>query len=502
MQKFQNLIYRVFDILRKDIGFSDKLNMFMVLNWILFLKIIDHIDYQRQQEAILTNEEFSPLIEAPYRWRDWATKEEFAGDELISFIKNDNTLLPDGSRGFGLFTYLRNLQIVNSSNSHKITISRIFQGIVNCPASGYIFRDVINLINNIQFTSPEDVNEVSQLYESMLEEIYYSAGYFGCFYTPQALTRIMVTVVNPKLGENLLDPACGTAGFLVESHKHLKEQCKITQDWEILRSSNLAGEDKEPFACLLAQLNLMLHGLEYPNINLVNSLHRSLPDISDEQKVDIIITNPPFGGVVNEGIQTNFTWQTRDSTLLFIQLIMHLLKDKPSSRAAIIVPNGFLFGNGITSKIKKHLLENFNLHTILRLPNGVFSPAGILTSILFFDRSKSTEEIWYYELPLPEGRKAYSKKNPLRYEDFSNFLTWYYQRTENEYAWKVLTKDIIKQDDCQNLAINLNIKRPQKSEDKFEYLSPQDIINEIIDNESELINLMLEIKQIMLEVDT
>lgn len=503
MQKFNNFINRVFDILRKDRGFNDKLDMLMALSWILFLKIIDDIDYQREQEAILMDEEFSPLIEAPYRWCNWATKEEFAGYELISFIKNDDILLPDGNRGRGLFAYLRNLQIANSPNSHQVTISKIFQGIVNYPTNGYILRDVLNQVNDIHFTSKEDTNEVSELYESILEEIHHSTFDFGCFYTPQAIVRAIVAATSPKLGETVLDPACGTAGFLIESYKHLKEQCKTTQDWEILRSSNLAGEDKEPSACLLAQLNFMLHTSEYPNINLVNSLHRLLPDISDEQKVDIIITNPPFGAVVDEGIQTNFTWQTRDSNLLFIQLIMHLLKGKPSSRAAIIVPNGFLFGDGITSKIKKHLLDNFNLHTILRLPIGIFSPYTVIpTNILFFDRSKSTDEIWYYELPLPEGRKTYSKRNPLRYEDFSNFLTWYYQRTENKYAWKVLVKDVIKQDKYKNLIIDLDIKRPQKSEEKFEYLNPQDIINNIINNESEVINLMLEIKQIMLEVDT
>ncbi len=498
-QRLSSIVKSCRDIMRKDKGLNGDLDRLPMLTWIMFLKFLDDMEQIREQEAKMAGKRFRRAIEPPYRWRDWAAKEDgITGDELISFVNNEEAVRPDGTKGAGLFAYLRGLQGANGGDRRDV-IATVFKGTINRMINGYLLRDVINKLNGIHFTSSEEIHTLGHLYESMLKEMRDAAGDSGEFYTPRPVVRFMVEVIDPRLGETVLDPACGTGGFLVESFSHLEKQCKTVEDREIVQTKSIFGGEAKPLPYLLAEMNLLLHGLESPKIDPLNSLRFPLREIGDKDRVDIILTNPPFGGEEERGILSNFPEdkQTAETTLLFLQLIMRKLRRQPKpGRAGIVVPNGTLFGDGVCARIKEELLKEFNLHTIVRLPNGVFAPyTSIPTNLLFFDRSGPTEEIWYYEQPLPEGRKNYTKTQPIQYEEFSGCLAWQGKREENERAWKVRTKDVLKYDESGNLiSVNLDIKNPASKQD-FEHLPPEQLADDILDKERRIAEIMMEIKQ-------
>ena len=493
-QQLGSIVKSARDIMRKDKGLNGDLDRLPMLTWIMFLKFLDDIEQIREQEAALAGKKFRPAVEPPYRWRDWAAKEAgISGDELIAFVNNDEAVRPDGTREAGLFAYLRSLQGANGSDRRDV-IATVFKGTINRMINGYLLRDVVNKVNGIHFTSSEEIHTLGHLYESMLKEMRDAAGDSGEFYTPRAVVRFMVEVTDPRLGETVLDPACGTGGFLVEAYSHLEKQCRTVQDREILQTRSLSGGEAKSLPYLLAQMNLLLHGLESPQIDPGNSLRFPLKEIGDKDRVDIILTNPPFGGEEERGILGNFPEdkQTSETALLFLQLIMRKLKRPPKpGRVGIVVPNGTLFGDGVCARIKEELLKEFTLHTIVRLPNGVFAPyTSIPTNLLFFDRSGPTKEIWYYEQPLPEGRKQYTKTQPLQFEEFAGCLAWWKNREENERAWKVRATDILKN------GCNLDIKNPNGKQD-FEHLPPERLAEDILKKEQRIAEIMTEIKRIL-----
>jgi type I restriction enzyme M protein len=443
-QRLGSLVKSARDIMRKDKGLNGDLDRLPMLTWILFLKFLDDIELIREEKAKMAKQRHRPAIEAPYRWRDWAAKEDgITGPELIAFTNQEEAKLPGGGKGTGLLTYLRGLQTTNGDR--RDVIAAVFLGVTNRMESGYLLRDVINKVNGIHFNSTEEIHTLGHLYESMLKEMRDAAGDSGEFYTPRPVIRFMVEVTNPRLGETILDPACGTAGFLVESFRHLEKQCKTVQDRRVLQDKSIFGGEAKSLPYMLAQMNMVLHGLESPQINRGNSLTQKIADIGDKDRVDIILTNPPFGGEEERGIRDNFPgdMQTAETALLFLQLIMRKLRRQGSGsstggRAGVVVPNGMLFGDGVCARIKEALLKEFDLHTIVRLPNGVFAPyTSIPTNLLFFSRSGPTKEIWFYEQPLPEGRKQYTKTQPLQYEEFADCIKWWTKRKENDRAWKV-----------------------------------------------------------------
>lgn len=500
-QQLGSLIKSSRDIMRKDKGLSGDLDRLPMLTWIMFLKFLDDLEQMREHEATMTRKKFRPAIESPYRWRDWAAKEDgITGDELISFINNEEAMRPDGTKGPGLFAYLRSLQGSNGGDRRDV-IATVFKGITNRMISGYLLRDIINKINGIHFSSSDEIHTLSHLYESMLKEMRDSAGDSGEFYTPRPVVRFMVEVLDPKLGETVLDPACGTGGFLVEAYNHLEKQCKTVEDRRTLQTRSIIGGEAKPLPYLLAQMNLLLHGLESPQIDPLNSLRFPLREIGDKDRVNIILTNPPFGGEEERGILGNFPEdkQTAETALLFLQLIMRKLKRHPKpGRAGVVVPNGTLFGDGVCARIKEELLKEFNLHTIVRLPNGIFAPyTSIPTNLLFFDRSGPTKEIWYYELPLPEGRKQYTKTQSLQYEEFADCLTWWKNRSENDRAWKAQAEGVLKYDEMRNLiSANLDIKNPNNKKD-FEHMPPEQLVEDILKKEQRIIEIIAEIKQVL-----
>ncbi|MDF0675421.1 MAG: class I SAM-dependent DNA methyltransferase [Nitrospira sp.] len=459
-QQLGSLIKSARDIMRKDKGLNGDLDRLPMLTWIMFLKFLDDLEQIRETDMKLAGKRFRPAIESPYRWRDWAAKPDgITGDELIKFVNNDEAIGPDGKKGPGLFSYLRSLQGANGGDSRDV-IATVFRGTINRMINGYLLRDVVNKVNG----------------------------------TPRAVVRFMVAVTDPRLGETVLDPACGTGGFLVEAFEHLRKQCRRTEHHAVLQTESLLGGEAKPLPYLLAQMNLLLHGLETPQIDSLNSLRFPLKEIGDKDRVDIILTNPPFGGEEERGILSNFPEdkQTSETTLLFLQLIMRKLRRLPKpGRAGIVVPNGTLFGDGVCARIKEELLKDFNLHTIVRLPNGVFAPyTGIPTNLTFFDRSSPTKHVWYYEQPLPEGRKNYTKTQPIQFEEFADCIAWWNKRKENDRAWKVPAADILKN------GCNLDIKNPRGKVD-LEHLPPEQLADDILKKELRIAEIMGEIKALL-----
>jgi type I restriction enzyme M protein len=310
-----------------------------------------------------------------------------------------------------------------------------------------------------------------------------------------------VSAIAPKLGEAVLDPAAGTGGFLVEAFEHLKKQCKKAEDYSRLQKGTLHGIEAKSLPYLLCQMNLLLHGLEYPEIDPGNALRFPLREIGDKDRVDVIMTNPPFGGEEERGILSNFPEdkQTAETALLFLQLIMRKLRrpvgGSKGGRCGMVVPNGVLFGDGVCARIKEELLKDFNLHTIVRLPNGVFAPyTSIPTNLLFFDRSGPTKDIWFYEQPLPEGRKNYTKTQPMQFEEFAPCLEWWNKRKESGSTWKVKAQDVLKYDEKGNLvSVNLDIKNPNAKQD-LEHVPPDQLVESILQKEKRILELMAEIK--------
>jgi type I restriction enzyme M protein len=489
------------DLMRKDKGLNGDLDRLPLLTWIMFLKFLDDLECQREDEAALSGKKFRPAIEPPYRWRDWAINPQgITGDELLAFINQDEAIRPDGTKGPGLFAYLRQLTSANGDDRREV-IATVFKGVDNRMKSGYLLRDVINKVSDIHFTSSEELHTLGALYESMLREMRDAAGDSGEFYTPRAVVRFMVTVADPRLGETVLDPASGTGGFLVEAYNHLAAQVKTVQDRKTVQERSLLGCEPKSLPYLLCQMNLLLHGLNAPQIDPNNALRFKLTEIGERDRVDVILTNPPFGGEEEKGIQGNFPEdrQTAETALLFLQLIMRKLHRQPTgagrpARAAVVVPNGTLFADGVCARIKEELLKNFNLHTIVRLPQGVFAPyTDIPANLLFFDVGGPTREICYYELPLPEGRKKYSKTAPLQYEEFAALLGWWKAREEGPQAWKVNAASIAAN------GYNLDLKNPN-ARVGLEHADPKDLVASMRSHEAEVMRLLGEIEKLVGEV--
>lgn len=443
-------------ILRKDKGLNGDVDRLPLLTWVMFLKFLDDLEIVHEEESDLDGKPYQPIIEAPYRWRDWAAREDgITGDELLAFIGQDTAVRADGNKGKGLFAYLRDLGGQGEKGSQREVVANVFKGIQNRMVSGYLLRDIVNKINGIHFSASEEMHTLSHLYESMLREMRDAAGDAGEFYTPRPVVRFMVHVMDPCLGETVLDPACGTGGFLVEAYDHIAPKVTLPDQRRALQRETLFGQEAKPLPYMLAQMNLLLHGLEAPRIAYGNTLDRRINEIGHSERVDVILTNPPFGGEEEVGVKANFppNMQTAETALLFLQYIMRKLRvagapvpgGKPAARggrAAVVVPNGTLFGDGISAVIKEELLKEFRLHTIVRLPQGVFAPyTDIPANLLFFERGGPTDTIWFYELPLPSsngvGRKKYSKTAPLQFEEFAAALAWWNDRQAGPQAWAV-----------------------------------------------------------------
>ncbi len=439
------LIKTIQDIMRKDVGVDGDAQRISQIVWLLFLKIFD----DKEQEWQLTISGYKSPLQSRFRWSNWAKNAEgITGEELIDFVNNE------------LFPSLKKLATSAGVSARGKVVGSVFEDAYNYMKSGTLLRQVINAIeSDVDFNSSSDRHLFNDIYERILADLQ-SAGNAGEYYTPRAVTQFMVDILNPQLGESVQDPACGTGGFLTCTIEYLKAQLKTTADRITLQDS-IHGVEKKPLPHMLAMTNLMLHGIDVPsNIRHDNTLSRPLKDYGPKDRVDIILTNPPFGGMEEDGIENNFPrkYQTRETADLFMALIMHLLK-RDTGRAAVVLPDGFLFGEGVKTTLKRELLEEFNLHTIVRLPKGVFAPyTSIATNILFFEKGKPTQDVWFFEHPYPEGYKSYSRSKPLTIEEFDHEKAWWggpqrKGRKTTEHAWKISAKDLAARNynlDCKN----------------------------------------------------
>ena len=429
MSNISTVIKSIQDVMRQDSGVDGDAQRISQLTWLLFLKVFD----AQEEELELTRDSYKSPIPEPLRWRNWATDAEgITGDGLLEFVNGQ------------LFPKLKTLPGDAERNPRGFVVRSVFEDAYNYMKSGQLLRQVINKLNAIDFNRQAERHQFNDLYEKILKDLQ-SAGNAGEFYTPRAVTQFMVDQVNPRLGEIVLDPACGTGGFLVCTLEHLRKQVNNEIDQATLQRS-VRGVEKKQLPHMLCTTNMMLHGVEVPSqIAHDNTLTRPLRDYGAADRVDVIITNPPFGGVEEPGTENNFPAdvRTKETADLFLVLIKHLLKNQ--GRGALVLPDGTLFGEGVKSRIKEQLLAECNLHTIVRLPNGVFSPyTGIKTNLLFFTKGQPTKDVWYYEHQYPAGAKNYNKTKPIRIEEFDVEKAWwgseadgFAARVEGEFAWKV-----------------------------------------------------------------
>jgi type I restriction enzyme M protein len=448
MANISGIVKSTRNIMRQDTGTgSDELRI-LQLGWMLFLKIFSDKDKELE---LLQDDYISPIREELH-WDQWAGDDEgMTGDELLTFV--DQNLFPE----------LANIDL-STGNKRALLVHAVFANNYNYMKSGIHLRQVINKLNEIDFNNSKEKQVFGQIYETFLSELQ-SAGTLGEFYTPRAITELLTGLTDPKINEKVLDPACGTGGFLTAALEHLKAKAGAVAEREALQH-NVMGWEYKPLPYLLCNTNLILHDINLPNIRFDDSLAKPLTEYREKDRVNVILTNPPFGGVVSNNNENNFpqTYRTRESADLFLILMIHLLK--AGGRAAIVLPDGSLTGDGVKERIRKKLLEDCNLHTIIRLPNSVFQPyASVATNLLFFTKSEKTKNVWYWEHKLPEGYKAYSKTKPIQLAEFAGLKKWWNKRKANEQAWKVDIKTI------KANGYNLDIKNPHQPKEEKQYSS-------------------------------
>lgn len=459
----------------QDTGLNGDAQRIEQLGWMLFLKIFSDKD----KELELLDDNYTSPIPDEFHWvkekGNWAGDDEgMTGDELLEFVDRK------------LFPALRNID-VSSGNRRALIVREVFEGNNNYMKSGINIRKVLNKLNEIDFNIAKDRHAFGELYETILKGLQ-SAGKSGEFYTPRAITSFITEMINPQLGEKILDPACGTGGYLTCAIEHLKEQANSVEDRKSI-AENVMGWEYKPLPYLLATTNLILHDMEVPNIRFGDALDQPLSNFTEKHRVNAILANPPFGGIVANNNENNFpqNYRTKESADLFLILMIHLLKQ--GGRAGIVLPDGSLTGDGVKQRVRQKLLEECNLHTIIRLPNSVFQPyATVATNLLFFTKGTPTKEVWYYEHRLPEGQKAYNKTKPIQAKEFNPIKKWWNDRKESDIAWKVDIQTIIDRN------YDLDIKNPTKQEEVHEYNSAElmELLHTSFEKSNALLNQLKE----------
>ena len=448
MSNVSAAIKSIQDIMRKDAGVDGDAQRIGQLVWMFFLKILDDKEQELADMAELARTEYRSPVPKKLQWKSWAADPEgMTGEKLFDFIETK------------LFPGLKNCASKGDEKDRAAVIRRVFKDANNYMKSGTLIRQAINKINAIDFNKSEDRHTFGDVYEQILKDLQ-GAGNAGEFYTPRAVTQFMVEMVDPKLSETVLDPACGTGGFLTHTIDHKADHYQEKREDIAVLQNSIRGWEKKALPHLLCTTNMMLHGIETPtNIQHGNTLSRALRKYRESDRVDVILTNPPFGGMEENGIENNFPKQfrTRETADLFLVLIIHLLRD--GGRAAVVLPNGTLFGEGVKTRVKEKLLTECNLHTIVRLPHGVFNPyTGIRTNLLFFEKTGPTRDVWYYEHPYPKGYKSYGKIKPLKIEEFDPVKIWWNDRKPTKQAWKASAKEI------RENGYNLDIPNPYSTD--------------------------------------
>jgi type I restriction enzyme M protein len=478
----RNTVKSIQDIMRQDVGVDGDAQRISQLCWMFFLKIIDDQD---QQLELMQDGYRSPLPEA-LQWRTWAANPEgITGEELLSFINGQ------------LFPTLKELSSGDQPGDRRRVVREVFRDAYNYMKSGQLMRQVVNRISQVDFNNLAERQHFGDIYEQILNDLQ-SAGNSGEYYTPRAVTAFMAERIDPRPGEILLDPACGTGGFLTCAIRHMREHyVKTVADEERMQRA-LRAVEKKQLPHMLCVTNMLLHNIEDPSfVRHDNTLARPYVSYGQADRVAIVLTNPPFGGREEDGIESNFPkhFQTRETADLFLALIIRLLK--PGGRAAVVLPDGTLFGEGVKTRLKEHLMQECNLHTIVRLPNSVFKPyASIGTNLLFFEKGEPTKEIWFYEHRVPEGQKAYSMTKPIRVEQLEPCVKWWggakrKGRKETEVAWKVTEHDV------KARGYNLDFKNPHTVADY--HGDPEELLQKLDGAEKQAATLRDQLKAILEE---
>ena len=483
MSNLTGFVKRLRDIMRNDAGINGDAQRIEQIAWMLFLKVYD----AKEQDWEWDDEEYTSIIPEECRWQNWAHDDKsgtaLTGDKLLDFVNNK------------LFPTLKNLPVDVSTPIKKAIVQTTFADANNYMKDGVLLRQVINVIDELDFSDYEESHAFGEIYETILKELQ-SAGSAGEFYTPRAVTDFMAQVIQPQIGETMADFACGTGGFIVSWVKELKKLVNTTEDEEVY-SNSIYGIEKKQFPYMLCVTNLLLHGLDVPQVYHSNTLLHDVLDYTESEKVDVILMNPPYGGSEKADVKNHFPSDLASSETadLFMSVIMYRLKQ--NGRAAVILPDGFLFGtDNAKVNIKKKLLREFNLHTIIRLPGSVFSPyTSITTNILFFDNTHPTEETWFYRLDMPEGYKHFSKTKPMKLEHFQPVLDWWNDRQEiNEEGFDKAKKFTVQQL-TEELGYNLDqCGYPHEEE---EILAPMDLIQRY---EEQRASLNAEIDRVLSEI--
>ena len=487
----QQKIDRITDILRRDDGISGAMHYTEQTSWVLFLKFLDDYESEKEDEAVLSGKEYQPVLDEEHRWSNWACPKNAdgtknlkadSGDDLIKYVNEE------------LFPYLKSFANATATGSDPKSfaykIGAIFQYLDNKVASGHTLREVLDIIDTLNFQSSDEMFELSLVYEGLLQNMGDAGGYAGEFYTPRPVVRAMIKAIDPQAGQTIYDAAAGSCGFLVEAFDHLKakKSALSTEQWDFIQRDTFFGFEKTSLAYVMGMMNMILHGIESPNLFRGNTLTQNIRDIQEKDRYDIILANPPFGGKEKSQIQQNFPIQANATELLFLQHFMKTLKS--GGKAAIVVPEGVLFQtNSAFKQVKQELLENFNLHTILSLPAGVFLPySGVKTNVLFFERSGGTSDVWYYEC---EPEQKLTKNKPITDDHLKEFVELYNSRATTDRSWTESASKLAEDYD-------LSAKNPAKQKEA-EHLAPSDILKQIRTKEKLVSGLLDEIENLLAE---
>lgn len=485
---FEQTFKNIDDILHKDAGCSSELDYVEQTSWILFLKYLDDLERDRATAAELTGKTYTPLIDTEYRWTKWAAPKIKNGNGALKI--DHNAMTGDDLTDFvniKLFPYLKKFKhSADSADTIEYKIGEIFSELKNRLQSGYNLREVINLIDELRFRTHAEKHEMSHLYESKIKNMGSAGRNGGEYYTPRPLITTMVKVVEPAIGDKIYDGACGSAGFLCEAFNYLKSSKSLsTKETEILQKQSFYGKEKKSLAYIIGIMNMILHGIEAPNIIHTNTLAENLADIQEKDRYNVVLANPPFGGKERAEVQQNFPIKTGETASLFLQHFIKILK--AGGKAGVVIKNTFLSNtDNATIAIRKTLLENCNLHTVLDLPGGTFTGAGVKTVVLFFEKGKATQKTWFYQLNLDRNL---GKTNPLNENDLAEFVELQKNFADSENSWVINIKDI-----DQN-TFDLSVKNPNKKEE-VTLRQPQAILEEIkaLDEESvEILNSISEL---------
>ncbi len=492
----ESKINRITDILRRDDGISGAMMYTEQISWILFLKFLSDLEDSKADEALLNGQEYTYILDDKFKWSSWACPKDANGKLDLINAKSGEDLLEFVNKE--LFPYLKGFKsITQDPKSIKYKIGAIFEYLDNRIANGHTLREVLDIIDAMDFHNQADLFQLSQIYEKLLKDMGSDGGNSGEFYTPRPLIKVIADVVNPQVGQRVYDPAVGSCGFLIEAYNHMryenieanKQRELSTEQLKFLNEDTFFGNEKTPLSYVMGVMNMILHGIESPNIAKTNTLTKDIRGLEEKERFDCILANPPFGGKENDSIQQNFPIKSNATELLFLQHMMNYLK--LNGKCGVVIPEGVLFQtNKAFQAVKQELLERFNVHTILSLPAGIFLPySGVKTNVIFFDRNGSTSDIFYYEVNPPS---KLTKNKPIKYEHFKEFLDTWQERTLTDNSWIVHVNDIKDYD--------ISAKNPNNIE-VIEHKSPLELVKNIKANNQEIDDLMDEIEAVLIGKD-